>query len=87
MIVLVPTDPEGNLGEFRRDQTDSDGSFTLLNVIPGDYIIVAIRDGWGLEWAKTEAIGKYLLGGFAITVPENAGSLIKVTTPVRVQER
>ena len=51
MIVLVPQSPEKNLPLFRRDQTDSDGTFTLHDVLPGRYKILAIEDAWDLEWA------------------------------------
>ena len=37
MIVLVPQDPGNNLPLFRRDQSDSDGTFTLANMVPGQY--------------------------------------------------
>jgi hypothetical protein len=52
MIVLVPENPETNLPLFRRDQSDSDGTFTLPDVLPGRYRILAIEDGWDLEWAN-----------------------------------
>ncbi len=52
MIVLVPENPENNLPLFRRDQSDSDGTFTLRDVLPGHYRIVAIENGWDLEWAQ-----------------------------------
>jgi hypothetical protein len=51
MIVLVPENAEDNLPLFRRDQSDSDGTFTLRDVLPGHYRIVAIENGWDLEWA------------------------------------
>jgi hypothetical protein len=51
MIVLVPENPEKNLPLFRRDQSDSDGTFTLHDVLPGKYKILAIQDGWDVEWA------------------------------------
>ncbi len=51
MIVLVPENPENNLPLFRRDQSDSDGTFTLHDVLPGKYKILAIEDGWDVEWA------------------------------------
>jgi protocatechuate 3,4-dioxygenase beta subunit len=51
MIVLVPQSPEKNLALFRRDQSDSDGTFTLHDVLPGRYKIMAIEDGWDVEWA------------------------------------
>jgi len=52
MIVLVPENPENNLPLFRRDQSDSDGTFTLPDVLPGHYKIVTIENGWDLEWAS-----------------------------------
>jgi hypothetical protein len=51
MLVLVPQSPEKNLPLFRRDQSDSDGTFTLHDVLPGRYKILAIEDGWDVEWA------------------------------------
>ena len=52
MILLVPENAEINLPKFRRDQTDSDGTYTLRDVLPGRYRILAIEDGWDLEWAN-----------------------------------
>jgi hypothetical protein len=51
MIVLVPENPEDNLPLFRRDQSDSDGTYSLHDVVPGKYKILAIEDGWDVEWA------------------------------------
>ena len=52
MILLVPEAAEVNLPKFRRDQSDSDGTFTLRDVLPGRYRMLAIDDGWELEWAN-----------------------------------
>jgi hypothetical protein len=52
MILLVPQNPELNLPLFRRDQSDSDGTFTLRDVLPGRYTILGIGNGWDLEWAN-----------------------------------
>ena len=52
MIVLVPQDAANNSPLFRRDQSDSDGSFTLLNVVPGQYTVLALAQGWDLEWGN-----------------------------------
>jgi hypothetical protein len=87
MIVLVPKDPAANLAEFRRDQSDSDGSFMLPGVIPGEYTLVAIEDGWGLDWAKPDVIRHYLAGGMAIRVSEMTGPLIQLSAPAAVQPR
>ena len=69
MILLVPKDPATEREMFRRDQSDSDGSFELSRVVPGEYTVVAIEDGWTLDWARAEVIAHYLAGGQKITVP------------------
>ena len=68
MIVLVPHDPANNRDLFRRDQSDSDGSFGLRNVIPGKYTVVAIEDGWTLNWADPNVIAHYLAHGQSVTI-------------------
>lgn len=60
MILLVPEDAEINLPKFRRDQSDSDGTFTLQDVLPGRYWVMAIEDGWDLEWANLALLKKRL---------------------------
>jgi hypothetical protein len=60
MILLVPEDSEINLPKFRRDQSDSDGTFTLQDVLPGRYWVMAIEDGWDLEWANLSLLKKRL---------------------------
>jgi protocatechuate 3,4-dioxygenase beta subunit len=87
MVVLVPNDPANHLDLFRLDQSDSDGSFALRGVAPGQYTIVAIEDGWGLEWARPEVIGRYLSGGSAVTVTESSGKLLRLSKAVPVESR
>jgi hypothetical protein len=82
MIVLVPEVPEHNLVLFRRDQSDSDGSFALPGVHPGKYMVVAIEDGWELEWLTPGVLEKYLTGGEAVRVTANA----KIDVKVKVQQ-
>lgn len=68
MILLVPRDPNASRQLFRRDQSDSDGSFALTRVIPGNYILVAIDDGWTLDWAHRDAIAPYVARGIRLQV-------------------
>ena len=68
MVVLVPEDPENHHELFRRDQSDFDGTFSLPNVIPGTYTILAIEDGWDLDWAKPNVIAAYATKGKRITI-------------------
>ena len=59
MIVLVPKNAEQNRDLFRRDQSDLDGTFSLRGVVPGAYKVVAIEDGWDLDWSQPEVIAAY----------------------------
>lgn len=78
MIVLVPQDPANNSPLFRRDQTDSDGTFTLANVVPGQYTVIAIANGWDLEWANPAVLQPYLKQGEKIQVPTGGKIQVKV---------
>ena len=87
MVVLVPRNISAFLGLIRRDQSDSDGSFALRDVVPGQYTVVAIQDGWTLDWAQPQVIGSYLPKGVAVTITENSGKLVRLSEPVPVQAR
>ena len=79
MIVLVPADPVHNQVLFRRDQSDSDGSFSLPDVVPGDYTLLALEHGWELAWMDPEVLKNYLGRGVAIQVQPNGKYELKVT--------
>lgn len=68
MVVLVPQDIADNSSLFRRDQSDSDGTFTLSDVVPGRYTALALQNGWDMEWASPEALRPYLAKGTAVVV-------------------
>jgi hypothetical protein len=78
MIVLVPADPAHNEMLFRRDQSDSDGTFTLPGVVPGVYTALAIEDGWELEWKNPEVLRNYMSRGVAVRVQPKGKYDIKV---------
>ena len=81
MIVLVPQDSANNSPLFRRDQSDSDGSFTLPNVVPGQYTVVALANGWDTEWSNPAALQPLLKGGEAVEITGDG----KLQVEVRVQ--
>jgi hypothetical protein len=87
MVVLVPRIPAANGDRFRRDQSDSDGSFSLSDVAQGEYTVVAIEDGWQLEWGRPEVIERYLPKGVGVTVTESTGKLMRLPESVPVQSR
>ena len=78
MIVLVPQDPVHNLPLFRRDQSDSDGTFVLRDVVPGNYTVVAIDNGWQLEWADPSVLHRYLTSGTPVQITGDGTIDIKV---------
>ena len=84
MIVLIPSD--GNRQAFRRDQSDSDGSFVLRQVLPGRYTLVAIQDGWSLEWARSEVLQRYTAQGQKVKVALH-GANVELKDPLVVQPR
>ena len=87
MVVLAPKDLTTIQGLVRRDQSDSDGSFALRDVVPGQYTVVAIEDGWNLDWEQPGVIGRYLPRGIAVTVTDRSGKLVPLSEPVPVQTR
>jgi len=60
MILLTPEHHEDWERLVRRDQSDSDGTFRLANIAPGKYTVLALENGWELEWSKPEVREKYL---------------------------
>lgn len=87
MVVLVPNDPSASPALYRRDQSDSDGSFLLRNASPGQYRIVAIEDGWDLEWARPKVISHYLQTGTTIIVTGSSGKSIRLGAPITPQAK
>jgi hypothetical protein len=87
LVALIPKQPGKTASLARRDQSDSDGSFGLLNVAPGDYTVVAIADGWDLDWSDPAVIGRYLPGGIAVTVKDGLDNRVQISEAVPVQER
>ena len=60
MILLVPESKENEDVDRRMDQSDSDGSFSLFSIIPGKYRLLAIQDGWELDWHDPSVLKPYL---------------------------
>jgi 5-hydroxyisourate hydrolase-like protein (transthyretin family) len=65
MIVLVPE--SRSVGLYRRDQSDSDGTFALTKVAPGEYIAVAF-ESWEVAWQDPEVLKRALPHGALVTV-------------------
>lgn len=86
MIELIPDDPHASVQRYSRDQSDSDGSFTLQRVIPGNYTLVAIKDGWTLDWADHAAMAAYISHGVRVRVAVDQKT-VNLPAAIEVQNR
>jgi len=81
MVLLVPQDPGHGTSLYHRDQSDSDGSFTMAPLFPGKYTLLAIENGWDLEWSDPAVLFRYLPGGTPVEIPAEGS----VTCNTKVQ--
>jgi hypothetical protein len=74
MILLVPITIEdpNSISFLRQDQTNTDGSFGLENVLPGQYILVAIDHGWQINWGDPATLRRYLMQGVPVELKPSA---------------
>jgi protocatechuate 3,4-dioxygenase beta subunit len=86
LVVIVPEDPEHNQNIFRRDQSDTDGTFKLRVVMPGRYTLVAIQDGWDLEWSNIEVMRRFLARGRSIQVLPGQENITATLTAQSAQQ-
>jgi protocatechuate 3,4-dioxygenase beta subunit len=65
MVLLVPAglDDPSSVTLLARDQTNTDGSYDLPAVIPGQYILLAIDNGWQINWKDATTLNRYLIHG------------------------
>jgi Carboxypeptidase regulatory-like domain len=83
MVLLVPITIEdpNSIPFLVQDQTNTDGSFELANIIPGQYILVAIDHGWQINWGDRSTLRRYLMQG----VPVDLKSSVIVKQNVAAQ--
>jgi hypothetical protein len=79
MIVLVPDNLDKNLSRIRRDQSDSDGTFSLYNVLAGKYTVLALANGWDLEWLSPGVLEPFLKRGYPLKVSSPQVPAIQVS--------
>jgi hypothetical protein len=74
MVLLVPITIEdrNSITVLREDQTNTDGSFDLANIIPGQYILVAIDHGWEINWGDPSTLRRYLMQGVPVDLKSSA---------------
>jgi hypothetical protein len=74
MVLLVPITIEdpNSITILRQDQTNTDGSFDLANILPGKYILIAIDHGWQINWGDPSTLRRYLMQGVPIELKSSA---------------
>jgi hypothetical protein len=87
MVILVPKNPQAHLEDFRRDQSDSDGSFAIANVIPGTYTLIALEGAWDAPWQDPVSMKRYVQHGQSLTIGELMTNGVQLPEPVQVQPR
>jgi hypothetical protein len=82
IVLAVPADPSRD-AYIPRDQSDSDGTFTLPSAPPGRYALVAIDDGRDLLYQESSVMTPYLRRARMVDVPLRDSSAVQV----EVQQR
>jgi len=77
MVVLVPEDPENHSSRFRRDQSATDGTFTLPTIVPASIRCWPSRR-LESEMGQRRCSEPYLAGGEVVEVVPNGKCQVKV---------
>jgi uncharacterized surface anchored protein len=77
MVLLVPKDASRS-SLLRRDQSDSDGTFSLTDIAPGQYTLIAIDDGRDLAYAENGALDVYQKSGRSLEIPPAGNAKFQV---------
>ncbi|HEY4381165.1 MAG TPA: carboxypeptidase-like regulatory domain-containing protein [Acidobacteriaceae bacterium] len=89
-ILLLNTADLSDLHNARavaRQQSDLDGSFDLRSLAPGDYTLVAIENGWDIDWHNDSALAHYLPAATPVHIPDTAEKVQTLPRPIPVQPR
>jgi hypothetical protein len=82
LVLIIPQD--ANRAKYiPRDQSDSDGTFTLFQVPPGRYTLVAIQNGRDLAYAEPGVMAPYLPHGQVLDVPLPKNARVEVEVQAR----
>jgi len=85
-VALLPVSVNAGLEARQPNQSDSDGSFDFPNVPAGDYLVMAVEDGWNLDWERREVMTKYFSQATKVTVPARVRE-INLPEAVEVQAK
>ncbi len=81
LVVLVPQKVWENTGEYRFDQSDSDGTFTWHAVAKGTYWMLAYEPGDPGDFLTAEAVKALLPSGVPLEVTDSSGQSVRFELP------
>src|SRR5258708_40269194 len=83
LALLLPESGENLEDDFRMDQSDSDGTFALRDILPGRYLLMAIENGWDLEWSNPAVLKPFREHAIAIEIaPGDAKNITVKVQPL-----
>jgi hypothetical protein len=82
MVLLVPAD-QNTAVYIGRDQSDSDGTFSILSVPAGRYFLLAIDDGRDLAYRDRSVMEPYWKSAQTITAPVAGEGPVRVNVVAR----
>ena len=86
MVLLVPARQTLTPELVRRDESNLDGSFLLTDVSPGDYLLLALTDGWMLPWGDLHALRPYLLRAQPLRIGAAGPRIVTANAAVPAQQ-
>jgi len=86
-ILLIPTAELHDIRHPYRQQSDLDGSWDIANLAPGEYTLLAIGDGWDLDWLKPAVLSRYLPAAVTVEIPGTDSTVQTLTEPLTVQPK
>jgi hypothetical protein len=75
MLLLLPAEAHADLRMYYRQQSDLDGSFDIQNLAPGPYLLLALRDGWTINWHDPGVLGPLLARSLPVEIPASGADL------------
>jgi hypothetical protein len=86
-ILLIPTAELHDIRHPYRQQSDLDGSWDITGLAPGQYTLLAIDNGWDLDWLKPAVLSRYLPSAVKVEIPGTDSTVQTLTEPLTVQPK
>jgi hypothetical protein len=84
LVLLIAEDPKQPVPVYR-DQSDGDGSFELVGVVPGRYRLLAIDNGVDLPYLEPKAMQPYLATAQNFEIGPQGVASVKVAVQTRLK--